>query len=519
MHRRRFVHSIGGLIAAAPLAAAASARRHPAWLDAVTGSLPDPIFADGFDRLPGTEPVDDGIELGQGTIYHIAKTGSDANPGTAAQPFLTINKFMSVCAPGDTGVVRAGVYHESTVGNPHVPPQVWMGDVMAAIGMRVNGQDGNRCTLMAHPDDVGEVVIDGAGNLVGIHANQRDYWNLWGLRIENCRMNGIASWGQAPDHVPNFNNLSRWWKISNCKVANVTGPAEDNVSGIGPWGTQGWHIINTFIDHIHSIGNVGGVSGILAYGAIDLLVEHCLINAVDHGVFLKDHFLLTANPRTPAPGGEIRYCVLNTREFVLFKSFRGDGSCEAGTTRFHHNICYGQNDGETIARAVMGGTLGQSEGLRFEHNLFDIQADAVVLECQALADVRIRGNILVNSGGMYRFMHTDKISHLTQANHNLFTPHVITAVMDEYGPNPRPYWSLSDWQAALASQSNALAFDHPDSASQVVNVASLFVDRPARDYRHRPGSPALGFMPDGSHCGPYQLGNERIGLLSTYSAG
>lgn len=382
MRRRSFMRSIGGLFATAPLSTIATGRRNPAGPPSLADLLPDPIFADGFDRLPGTEPVDDGIELGHGAMYHIAKTGSDGNPGTQALPFLTINKFMSVCAPGDTGIVRAGVYHESTVGNPHVPPQEWMGGVMAAIGMRVNGTEGNRCTLMAHPNDVGQVVIDGAGSRVGIHANQKDYGNLWGLRVENCLMNGIASWGQVPQHVPDFGNLSRWWKISNCKVAHVTGPAEDNVAGIGPWGTQGWHIINTHIDDIHSIGHIGGVSGLLAYGAIDLLVEHCRITSVDHGVFLKDHFLLSSNPRTPAPGAEIRYCVFDTREFVLFKSFRGDGACEAGTTRFHHNICYGQNQGETIARAVLGGTLGQSEGLRFEHNLFDVQAsNAVVLEC------------------------------------------------------------------------------------------------------------------------------------------
>lgn len=513
MKRRGFMGAVGGLFAAGsfrPLRAATGG--------ALLGG-PHHIFADGFDGMPGTEPADDGIELGQGVVYHIAKTGSDSNPGTAAQPFLTINKFMSVCAPGDTGVVRAGVYIESTVNNPHVPPQVWMGGVMAAVAMRVDGGPGNRCTLMAHPDDVGGVVIDGGGARVGIHTGQRDYWNLWGLRIDNCLMKGIASWGQAPDHLPNFANLSRWWKISNCSISLVTGPAQDNVAGIGAWGTQGWHIINTRVHDIYSIGQVGGVSGLLTYGAIGLLVEHCQFSAVDHGIFLKDHFLQSLDPRLPAAGAEIRYCVLDTREFVLFKSFRGDGACEAGTTRFHHNICYGQNSGETIARAVMGGTLGQSEGLRFEHNLFDVVASsAVVLECQALADVRIRGNILVNGGGMYRFMDTHLISRLTQADYNLFTPHVITAVMDEYGPTPRPYWSLESWQAALASESDALAFDRPDIHSRIAQLSTLFVDRAARDYRHRLGSPALGLMPDGTHCGPYQTGQERIGLLSNFSA-
>jgi alpha-N-arabinofuranosidase len=45
-------------------------------------------------------------------IYHVAKNGSDQNPGTEQQPFLTINRAASVAMAGDTVIVHEGEYRE-----------------------------------------------------------------------------------------------------------------------------------------------------------------------------------------------------------------------------------------------------------------------------------------------------------------------------------------------------------------------------------------------------------------------
>lgn len=45
-------------------------------------------------------------------IYHVAKNGSDQNPGTEQRPFLTINKAASVAMAGDTVIVHEGEYRE-----------------------------------------------------------------------------------------------------------------------------------------------------------------------------------------------------------------------------------------------------------------------------------------------------------------------------------------------------------------------------------------------------------------------
>ncbi len=45
-------------------------------------------------------------------VYHVAKHGSDRNPGTAEQPFLTISRAAAIADECDTIVVHAGVYRE-----------------------------------------------------------------------------------------------------------------------------------------------------------------------------------------------------------------------------------------------------------------------------------------------------------------------------------------------------------------------------------------------------------------------
>lgn len=45
-------------------------------------------------------------------IYHVAKSGSDRNPGTEESPFLTIQKAADVAGAGDSVIVHQGEYRE-----------------------------------------------------------------------------------------------------------------------------------------------------------------------------------------------------------------------------------------------------------------------------------------------------------------------------------------------------------------------------------------------------------------------
>ena len=46
------------------------------------------------------------------TEYHVAKTGSDSNPGTKDSPLRTIQRAADLAHPGDTITVHAGTYRE-----------------------------------------------------------------------------------------------------------------------------------------------------------------------------------------------------------------------------------------------------------------------------------------------------------------------------------------------------------------------------------------------------------------------
>ena len=47
--------------------------------------------------------------------YHVSGSGKDSNPGTLAQPFQTIGKAAAAAAPGDTVLIRAGIYREEVI--------------------------------------------------------------------------------------------------------------------------------------------------------------------------------------------------------------------------------------------------------------------------------------------------------------------------------------------------------------------------------------------------------------------
>ncbi|QHW30331.1 hypothetical protein GZH47_05385 [Paenibacillus rhizovicinus] len=71
-----------------------------------------------YNRTPNTDGTGqqadpaDTDQVGDKT-YYVAKTGSDSNPGTAAEPFLTIQKAADILLPGETVIIHEGVYAES----------------------------------------------------------------------------------------------------------------------------------------------------------------------------------------------------------------------------------------------------------------------------------------------------------------------------------------------------------------------------------------------------------------------
>lgn len=47
-----------------------------------------------------------------GQVYHVAKSGSDRNPGTTEEPLLTIQRAAELAWAGDRVTVHEGEYRE-----------------------------------------------------------------------------------------------------------------------------------------------------------------------------------------------------------------------------------------------------------------------------------------------------------------------------------------------------------------------------------------------------------------------
>ena len=53
------------------------------------------------------------VEAANATVYYVATTGSDSNPGTNSQPLRTIKEGVKRLSAGDTLYVKSGTYTES----------------------------------------------------------------------------------------------------------------------------------------------------------------------------------------------------------------------------------------------------------------------------------------------------------------------------------------------------------------------------------------------------------------------
>jgi len=82
--------------------------------------------------------------------HYVSTTGNDANPGTVSAPFLTIQKCADIAAPGDTCMVREGVYRET-------------------VKPARSGASGQPITFLASPGET--VTVSGADAVIGWSAH------------------------------------------------------------------------------------------------------------------------------------------------------------------------------------------------------------------------------------------------------------------------------------------------------------------------------------------------------------
>lgn len=120
------------------------------------------------------------------TTYYVAKNGSDLNPGTEVEPWRTIQKAAQTLKPGDTVLIRQGVYEEKVT-----PAR--------------SGTKDNYITYRNHDSEA--VVIDAQNGVrdVCIRVDGKQYLQFIGLRLTGAsRTSGLSAGFHASDPSENL---------------------------------------------------------------------------------------------------------------------------------------------------------------------------------------------------------------------------------------------------------------------------------------------------------------------------
>lgn len=167
-------------------------------------------------------PRGSGAPAAVAIVYHVASTGSDANPGTESQPFRSVQKAVDLVVAGDTikihggtfsGIVRitrSGTYTQPVVVTRAVADSTPM--ITAALdsldpfeSATVGG--GARCDGYRKNPDPGDAVpppevkhhtLERTLNFIGA-----DHWILRDVKVHN----GITIQGASIEAVPTHMNL------------------------------------------------------------------------------------------------------------------------------------------------------------------------------------------------------------------------------------------------------------------------------------------------------------------------
>jgi hypothetical protein len=176
-----------------------------------------------------------------GRTYYVSPSGNDANPGTEAQPWRTIQKAADTMMAGDTVYIRGGTYSEQVI------PQ------------HSGGVSGGYITYAAYPGET--PIIDGKdlslatwdglfhikGSYVGSAYVRRSYIRVSGLRVINAK-GGADSYGGNDVHGI---------RVDNSDYIIIKGNSTYNTrsSGIGVWNST--HVVIDG-DDIALACNLGG---------------------------------------------------------------------------------------------------------------------------------------------------------------------------------------------------------------------------------------------------------------------
>jgi len=364
-----------------------------------------------------------GLQEGRGTLqvkrrlapaYYVAGNGNDANPGTEAQPWLTIQKAANGLQAGETVYVKAGTYYEKV-------------DVMNS------GSAGNYITFAAYPGDT--VNIDGTHSPLAsyeglINIVGKSYVVIDGFNFQNALAEG------AGIHVTEANYVV----IRNNNFVSRFGASAIKI-GFGP--TYNILVENNVIDRTRSptcstwpnacwaeMISISDSHGVVIRG------NHIRYNEVGEGIDLKDGTTdakvynniventaavgIYVDARGIMRNIEIYNNIVHTpgEDGVVLNNERFTGGATIQNVSMYNNIVYGCGMGLRIG--PYGLWLNPGEGLikdvRVTNNLFYGNADGNDIGLDSKIDLQ---NVVIRNNIFYRNSISIR-SGTVSADHNLF---------------------------------------------------------------------------------------------------
>ena len=206
--------------------------------------------------MVGTEIACTNTVHAPSNIYYVAKNGSDSNPGTQAQPWLTIEKAATTAVAGDTVYIRGGTYNEY---------------------IQISSKLGSASSWLRFVNYPGEtVIIDGTGLTTPIVRLFNDtYLELNGLQIQNSANSCAIFASGETDHL-NFINLVIHDTYANAfEIANYGYGFAGNIANILIDGCNVYNVCTGGVQEGISLSTVNG------FEIRNCIVHDCLQAGID----------------------------------------------------------------------------------------------------------------------------------------------------------------------------------------------------------------------------------------------
>jgi hypothetical protein len=421
--------------------------------------------------------------------YYISVNGDDAAAGTLTAPWATFkNAVSTVVKPGDTVLVRGGVYGTIT-------PGVYAAHAVISFsrGCSFRGDAGNPLTIKAYPGET--VVLDPglSGHAYAVHfqpsiSNLIQGIVIEGFVIQNAWESGIKL-EDGPSHITIRGNVIK-----------------DTNGALNP--TDG------------SDNNIGGIrSNVASYITIE--------NNVIHGNYMREQPNNLNNSGIFIFSGTNHFTVRNNEIFNSYSGifYKHSGN---GPSLFENNLVHDMSGNgfwiatddvtmknNVVARANVafnihgeGGCTSCSSRNVIEHNTVADCGQAYMLNAygsaslQGAVSTRIMNNIFYRSGGpeIWRYGinadFTANTPDLHAHDNNFFvSPLEFNYFGSGNSGNLGAVYSLNTFQALKST------FPASDFETRSFNSDPLFVNAVAGDYRLASGSPAAAAGTDGKDLG------------------